>query len=121
MLLKEWNFALDDTKKRGAFLHNGVEGETISVPHTWNASDKYQNYRGIAWYGTELFLQELAPVNLLRFGAVYHDADVYPARGFRLYAVFVRRNALPTQGEKPHCRALLQRAQRDGPAQQRRF
>ena len=77
MLLKEWNFALDDTKKRGAFLHNGVEGETISVPHTWNASDKYQNYRGIAWYGTELFLQELAPVNLLRFGAVYHDADVY--------------------------------------------
>ena len=54
-----------------------MEGETISVPHTWNASDKYQNYRGIAWYGTELFLQELAPVNLLRFGAVYHDADVY--------------------------------------------
>lgn len=129
MLLKEWNFALDDTKKRGAFLHNGVEGETISVPHTWNASDKYQNYRGIAWYGTELFLQELAPVNLLRFGAVYHDADVYingvhtfrhADSGYTPFS-FDARNALPTQGEKPHCRALLQRAQRDGPAQQRRF
>lgn len=77
MLLKEWKFALDDPKKRGAFLRFGVEGEAVAVPHTWNTHDPYQNYRGIAWYGTGLTLPQIAPVNLLRFGAVYHDADVF--------------------------------------------
>lgn len=77
MLLKEWQFALDDPKRSESFLRCGVEGETVSVPHTWNASDAYQNYRGAAWYGTELTLTQIAPVNVLRFGAAYHDADVY--------------------------------------------
>lgn len=77
MFLKEWQFALDDPAKRGAFLRCGVKGETVAVPHTWNASDRYQDYRGVAWYGTELALPQIAPVNLLRFGAVYHDADIY--------------------------------------------
>lgn len=85
MILREWKFALDDPKKRSAFLRSGVTGDSVTVPHTWNVSDKYQHYKGGAWYGTEIFLKELAPVNLLRFGAVYHDAEVFinGARAFR--------------------------------------
>lgn len=77
MILSTWQFALNQPGKEEDFISSGVEGETVTVPHTWNVSQLYQSYTGAAWYSTDLLLDKVQEINLLRFEAVYHDAAVY--------------------------------------------
>lgn len=77
MILSDWNFALDNPALCENFISSGVNGETVTVPHTWNVNSKYETYSGVAWYSAVLTVDEIKDVNILTFGAVFHDAEIF--------------------------------------------
>lgn len=71
--LKKWDFAIGETQD---CLGTGRE---VSIPHTWNVEEGYEEHWGSGWYGCDLEI----PKNWngkrvwVRFEAAYHDAVVY--------------------------------------------
>lgn len=55
------------------------DGEAVAVPHTWQTSEKYEEYRGAAWYARSLSIpRDWADSEVrLEFEAVFHSARVW--------------------------------------------
>ena len=81
-ILKDgWRFLKADIALKQA-LENAGQGETISLPHTWNAIDGQDGgndyHRGTCWYVRELTAEELAgEAVFLEINGAAMTADVY--------------------------------------------
>ena len=76
-----WRFLKADISPEQA-MANAVQGEKISLPHTWNAVDGQDGgndyHRGRCWYVRELTAQELeGEAVFLEVGGAAMTADVY--------------------------------------------
>lgn len=68
-----WAFAIDPD---GGEQPPEEWGDTIQVPSCWELRPGLETYRGVAWYRTEIELEEACHVRLV-FGGVAHHAQVW--------------------------------------------
>ncbi len=66
MELKHWQFSAD-----------GKAYESVTVPHTWNIDERFENLRAKCSYKTALCVDSVADFNILRFEAAYHDLELF--------------------------------------------
>lgn len=58
-------------------IKNGVIGNIVEIPHTWNVKNGMEEYIGEAWYSTEFEIADSAFKTVLYFRGVYRDCTVY--------------------------------------------
>ena len=81
-ILKDgWKFLKEDIPCESAMEH-ASKGETVTLPHTWNAEDGQDGgndyHRGTCWYVRELSTEETEGERLfLEFAGAAMSADVY--------------------------------------------
>lgn len=68
-------------------IQKGVNGKTVTIPHTWNVEDGAEDYFGTSWYSTEFEITEPAFKTVLFFHAVYRDCTLY-LNGKEIYRHF---------------------------------
>lgn len=73
--LKSFRFALH-VNPAEAVCH-GVQGECVTIPHTWNVQPGMEDYAGTAWYSTEFEVETPADKTVLFFHGAYRDCAVY--------------------------------------------
>ena len=73
--LKSFRFALH-VNPAEAVCH-GVQGECVTIPHTWNVQPGMEDYAGTAWYSTEFEVETPAGKTVLYFHGAYRDCTVY--------------------------------------------
>ncbi|WP_114784496.1 glycoside hydrolase family 2 TIM barrel-domain containing protein [Botryobacter ruber] len=78
-----WQFAKGDHPEAKNKIFNDAEWERVSVPHTWNTQDPYDDtpgyYRGVSWYRKNLVLNPSLKGKkiYLYFEGANQEADVY--------------------------------------------
>lgn len=80
--LKDWYFYVDEDKAGFSEHFEKAplsQGEIITIPHTWNVDERYQDYKGLAWYECTFDTEDswIDKRLSLYFHAVYRDADVW--------------------------------------------
>lgn len=73
--LTSFNFSVNAFEESA--VKNGVNGEAVTVPHTWNVESGMEEYCGTAFYSTEFEIERSAFKTVLLFHAVYRDCTVY--------------------------------------------
>lgn len=79
----KWNFTVDSMKvglKNKWYIQlNNTNQQIVTVPHTWNVTEKLERYFGWAWYQRKIFVPK-SNTNaqaMIVFHAVYRDATVW--------------------------------------------
>lgn len=78
----KWTFLIDKEGRgeKAGWAHGlPIPARKVTVPHTWNIDSGSEDYLGVGWY-QKLFavpLEWKGKAVYLKFGAVYHDAQVY--------------------------------------------
>ena len=73
--LKSFHFALHVTPAEA--VSHCVQGECVTIPHTWNVQPGMEDYAGTAWYSTEFEVETPAGKTVLYFHGAYRDCTVY--------------------------------------------
>lgn len=73
--LKSFHFALHVNPAEA--VSHGVQGECVTIPHTWNVQPGMEDYAGTAWYSTEFEVETPADKTVLYFHGAYRDCTVY--------------------------------------------
>lgn len=73
--LKSFHFALHVNPAEA--VSHGVQGECVTIPHTWNVQPGMEDYAGTAWYSTEFEVETPAGKTVLYFHGAYRDCTVY--------------------------------------------
>ncbi|MFA9392761.1 MAG: glycoside hydrolase family 2 protein [Prolixibacteraceae bacterium] len=78
-----WSFIKDESNTLSPDKLNGLDMQTINIPHTWNTEDVYDDepgyYRGVGWYKRNFYVadNQKDKVCYVYFEAANQEAEVY--------------------------------------------
>lgn len=77
----DWKFCIDAEKTGFGTYEKGLPASSVivSVPHTWNVSEQWENYVGLAWYERSFYVPKSDKKKDIRikFHAIYRDATIF--------------------------------------------